>query len=75
MNIHAITGNKLRSSRATQLRAKDAYFDALCETYIDLGQRISEMRRSADPKRSDVEMLQDHRANCLDTITYILARF
>ena len=71
--IHSVNGSSVRSPRAAILRTKDAHFDALCETYLDLCQRISKLNRSAGAKKRDIDILEDQRANCLDTIAFILA--
>lgn len=52
-------------------RAKDPYFDALCETYEDLDRQIGEAAAGA-AMSLERERLKRQRSSCLDTILFML---
>lgn len=61
----------ISTPRIKALRAKDPYFDALCETYEDLDRQIG--AAETGPATSlERERLKRQRSGCLDTIVFML---
>lgn len=73
MNMMKVnTGLNVQGRRAARLRQKDELFDALCETYADLGQRIAELESASGTGDVKLHGLEQQRASCFDTIMFIL---
>jgi uncharacterized protein YdcH (DUF465 family) len=62
----------LMARRIVALRAKDPYFDALCETYADLDSQIGPETASSTLTSLERERLKRQRSSCLDTILFML---
>ncbi len=62
----------LMGRRIIALRDKDAYFDALCETYADLDRQIEKLGADRGFTNIEGERLKRQRASVLDTILFLL---
>jgi uncharacterized protein YdcH (DUF465 family) len=62
----------LMGRRIIALRVKDAYFDALCETYSDLDRQIGKLKVDRSFTNIHGERLKRQRASILDTILFVL---
>ena len=64
---------KALGHRVDRLRARDPYFDALCESFEGLDVQIARHEKAAPGRASLlVERLKRQRQNFLDTIEFLL---